>query len=531
MKHGMYIFDRTDKRSGVIYVYSCSSFWNKEKKRSENKQILLGIRDPETGEILPTRSGRKRSKPVSESAVPEYRQLYCGATHLLDEIGRITGVEKDLRQCFPESYKEILSLAYYMIMESESVVSRFHRWSRNHRHPCGHDLSSQRISELFAAITHDEVIRFCRMQAKRREDKEYWAVDTTSVSSYSNELHQVRRGHNKDGESMDQLNLAILYGQQSRLPFYYRRLAGNIPDSKVLKELTEALQSFECPRAKLILDRGFYSEANINSLFEHRIRFLVGLPKHLVLVKSFIEEVLPVRDAFDQYDPCHEVFSFVKRIKWQWKRKRPYKGDTLREERRAYLFLYYNVQTEADERLQYSRHLRQLQKELIDGPQDASHTDDYAKYFTVRETPKRGRRVTANQEAMDALRRTYGFFALLSNDIRDPSEALTIYRLRNVVESAFWDLKQRLDMNRTRVSSDASMDGKLFVQFIALIYLSFLKQKMTETELFSHYTMNGLLDELDDIVVYLTPGKQPVYGAVLKAQADLYKKLGVDGIK
>lgn len=90
MKHGTYTFDRTDKRSGVTYVYSCTSFWNKEKKRPENKQVLLGIRDPETGDVHPTRSSRKAAESTSGSAAPEYRQLYCGATHLLDEIGRIT---------------------------------------------------------------------------------------------------------------------------------------------------------------------------------------------------------------------------------------------------------------------------------------------------------------------------------------------------------------------------------------------------------------------------------------------------------
>lgn len=74
------------------------------------------------------------------------------------------------------------------------------------------------------------------------------------------------------------------------------------------------------------------------------------------------------------------------------------------------------------------------------------------------------------------------------------------------------------------------MDGKLFVQFIALIYLSFLKQKMAGAELFSRCTINGLPGELDDTAVYPMPGKRPVYGAVLKEQAELYNKLETEGI-
>lgn len=122
---------------------------------------------------------------------------------------------------------------------------------------------------------------------------------------------------------------------------------------------------------------------------------------------------------------------------------------------------------------------------------------------------------------MDALVRGYGFLALPSNEKMNSSEALAIYRLRNIVETAFWNLKQRLDMKRTLVSADASMDGKLFMQFVALIFLSYIKRRMTEAELLGKLTINELLDDLDDIVVYLPPGKRPVYGPILKLQTAL----------
>ena len=45
-------------------------------------------------------------------------------------------------------------------------------------------------------------------------------------------------------------------------------------------------------------------------------------------------------------------------------------------------------------------------------------------------------------------------------------------------EKAFGNLKERLNMRRTLVSSEQSLDGKLFVEFIALIYLSHIKKHM-----------------------------------------------------
>ncbi len=69
--------------------------------------------------------------------------------------------------------------------------------------------------------------------------------------------------------------------------------------------------------------------------------------------------------------------------------------------------------------------------------------------------------------------------------------------------------------------------GKLFVEFVALIYLSYIKKKMEEAGLFSRYTMHELLDELDVIECFTEPGKSPIQGEVLKKQEQIYRDLGV----
>jgi len=66
---------------------------------------------------------------------------------------------------------------------------------------------------------------FFKKQGKRRIDNEYWAFNTTSISSYSDMLNQVKKDRNKEHEP--QINLALLFGEESGLPFYYRKLPGN----------------------------------------------------------------------------------------------------------------------------------------------------------------------------------------------------------------------------------------------------------------------------------------------------------------
>lgn len=67
-------------------------------------------------------------------------------------------------------------------------------------------------------------------------------------------------------------------------------------------------------------------------------------------------------------------------------------------------------------------------------------------------------------------------------------------------------------MRRMSVSSEENFEGKLFIQFVALQMVSYIKKKMDENGLFSNYTIQSLLDELDTIEFYQQPGKTQMTG-------------------
>jgi transposase len=131
------------------------------------------------------------------------------------------------------------------------------------------------------------------------------------------------------------------------------------------------------------------------------------------------------------------------------------------------------------------------------------------------------------QEAIDAAEKDYGYFALLSNGVKDPWDALEIYRSKDLIEKAFGNLKERLNMRRTSVSSSQNLDGKLFVQFVALIYLSYVKKAMSDHNLFGTYTLQEFLDELDVIERFEHPGRKPFLGEITKKQKELYNYLEI----
>jgi transposase len=523
------IIFQKNKKTGVVYAYESNAFWDKEKQQSRAKRKCIGKVDPETGEIIPNRA-KSSSKTVKKGPVPttDAVRSFYGATYLFDAIGEKLGVVADLKKCFPEKWKQILSTAYYLILEDKNPLSRFPKWAATHKHPFGKPIPSQRSNELFASITESNQKEFFKLQGCRRAENEFWVYDTTSISSYSKCLKQVRYGVNKDHERLPQINLAMLFGEKSNLPFYYRKLPGNISDVKTIHNLLADMDFLNYDKVKLVMDRGFYSEANINDLCKNHLKFLLATKVSLRLVQDELNKIRESMRDWTNYNQKYDLFAAMVPIKWDYSQERPYKGDIIKSQKRMYLHLYFNSERALEAEKNLSSLLCTLQRELESGKLDPSHTKQYEKYFEIKNTPARGTKITAKQDVINEAKKNYGYFALLSNEVKDPIEALEIYRNKDLVEKAFGNLKERLSFNRLAVSSNLSLDGKLFVEFIALIFLSYIKKKMQDKNLFRTFTMQELFDELDIIECFEQPGKTLRIGEVTKKQAELYETLDVE---
>lgn len=111
----MAIVYQKDKRSGITYAYESISFWDKEKKQSRSKRTLLGRVIGEDKRISPTdgRGRKKKDEPISlKQGRPAHTQTarYFYGPYLFNQIGEQLGITKDLQQCFPEHYQQILSI-------------------------------------------------------------------------------------------------------------------------------------------------------------------------------------------------------------------------------------------------------------------------------------------------------------------------------------------------------------------------------------------------------------------------------------
>ena len=532
----MAIVTQTDKRTGITYAYETQYYWDKEKQQSRAKRVCVGKVDPVTNEIIPTRGRSKKKETPSNRPVLkrgsrsfcETKHLYYGATYLFDKLADELGLAADLKLCFPDSYKKLLSIAYYLILEDNNPLYRFEKWNHTHKHPYGADICSPRSSEFFSSITDEQINKFFRLQGKRRVEDEYWAYDSTSISSYSETLAQVQYGKNKEDDMLPQLNLLLVFGEESGLPFYYRKLAGNIPDSKTVKHLLQDLDILGFGKTKFVMDRGFYSEDNINGLYREHVKFLVGVKLSLKFIKKNLDVIYDDIRMFTNYDESIETYGYMVQTEWDYTQERPYKGDVIKDKRRIYIHYFYSIEKGAEDEQAFDKRIAGLCKELLEDKPVESHRKAYEQFFEVKTTPKCGRQVYYKEDAIKEARKYLGYFALITNETMDAFTALHLYRMKDVVEKAFGNIKERLNMRRLLVSSEKGLDGKIFTEFVALILISHLDHKMKESGLYNNYTMQSLLDKLDVLECFEDANHSLRIGEMLVKQAEIYEALGIE---
>jgi hypothetical protein len=348
-------------------------------------------------ELSQERSEKKRGPVPTESC----RRLFAGATYLLSAIGEKLGVERDLKACFPQQHKEILSLVYYLALEPDTPLYRFGRWAHTHKHPYGEDIPSQRSSDLLPLIKEGQKMEFLRRQAKRRGETEYLFYDSTSISSYSEQMKQVKYGKSKESDGLAQINLALLFGQKSSLPAYYRKLPGNITDVMTVDNLIAGADYLDIKKVMLVMDRGYYSEKNLNELMKNHYKFIIGAKISLKFIQAQLAGERADFDRRERYNAETGLFIKTQAMEWDYEEVKPRSGEVISEKRRVYVHIYYNDQHATDDKIRFNKRLDMMEDDIRGGKMSAEREKECRRYYDIKTTPVRGVSFIPKQDAID----------------------------------------------------------------------------------------------------------------------------------
>ncbi len=261
-------------------------------------------------------------------------------------------------------------------------------WMERNRAPHGGSMATQRISELLVRITPSLQQEFFRRWISANKQDNYYAMDITSVSSYSDFIEFVRWGYNRNGKALPQINLLMLTGEKSRMPVYYRIIPGSIRNVSTLRESIKNLELFKTGTMHFVMDKGFYSEKNIDALYDRHMKFLVGVPFTAAFAKNVVEEYRDIMRSHHNYCMVmdDELYAVTNPMTW--------------DGHRFYAHVYFDSYKAEPDSKKFDHLLLCCHDEPCSGMRVKEHEKYYENYFFIKETPVRGIKVSYNEDTI-----------------------------------------------------------------------------------------------------------------------------------
>lgn len=491
-----YRINHLNKKTGITYVYESTSYWDKVKKQPRTKQVCIGKLNKDSGEFIPSKRLNPAQAAASDPKVTASAQI-IGPNIILDTITKELGLDRLLQECSPKYHEQIKAMSYYLVHQGDAL-SHCESWCASHMPDIATTLTSQNISDILDTISVGTKQTFMSEWLLQNSQDDHLCYDITSISSYCDSNAYIRHGYNRDGDQLAQLNLAVVFGQNSALPLYFQEFPGSINDVKTLNNLLKTIKALSSKPLSYVMDKGFYSKSNIDNLLATNSKFIISVPLNNKWLQHAIDDVYTKAEDINYCQRMDQEVIFVHTRLYPW-------GD---KKRRCYLHLYYNAVTRANAVIKLHADLLRYKEELESDNTITSHQEAYDEFFIIKTTPKRGKIISYNSHAINQyIKRYAGFYAILTNSVKYPIEALQIYRDKDAVEKCFDDLKNHIDMKRLRMHTAKTVHGRLFVQFIALIYMSAVRKRLRETKLARQFTVRELLREMDTITKVTYSGK------------------------
>ena len=488
-----HVGERREKRpNGDIYVFERVTAYNEKTRKTYTvSQKLKGKIKQGTQEIIPTRP----KKTKGEGGVVDATRHHTGLTDILEWVGKASGIDDDVCASFSEGDAEkMLSIARYWIGSGGNTLPRLESWQVMHPLPYRQAITEDVYGKLFKDVGRNEdgVQRYFSARAERLGESPVLAFDSTTISTYSENQSEARRGFNKDGDGLNTIKLLTLYSVKAREPMAFTKQPGNIPDVISIENTLTQLKCLNLEKPLIVTDNGYYSQKNMLEFALRNVKFLTLVDPNIVWVRETVDELratLAGMSSTCPFDPSICGATSLRMHQFRRLRQRSHNDKVAGEKetisRRLYLHIYYSPDNEAKKELSFRKDLLELKAQIEGGETEftKSAQKKIDKYLTCSKKGRGGQlKVGFNDEAIAEAKSYFGYFALVSNQKMDTFSALENYRLREKIEELFAVQKGSLDGARPRTWYPDNLRGRQFVQFISLGYHCFLTKKIKEVE-------------------------------------------------
>lgn len=490
-------------RKGHTYVEAYRNEWDPEKKRSRIAQRkYVGVLDTTTGRV------RLGKKYLSENPQYEGKILYYEDKQLVERtpeevqeeldkrvpsplndvvsygasaacwlVAQQSGMLEDLKKTFgAEVGADLLRLAVYQYLDGGSMDC-FEQWASQHWLPKARTFSGQRISEMLSKITHQDITSYLKLRNHRcvehfnkvktqaEELKKpgprfrYLALDSTALSTYSVTISSAAYGYAKQNPELRQVNFTLGVDYLNGDVCYAYESEGSITDKSVYPHLMMDLHhnGYNLQDTVIVTDRGYQSICNIQRLLDIEINYVCGVP--------LTEE--RVKQLFERYKSSLSNPAFLngrlkvaaRTSKELWEKA----TDSGPLHLSTSLHLYKYPELAAQQAISLHQKIEEVLEKKNSG--EKLHSADWSRVRNYIVENNKNVWVK-NIKGLEEFLTRAGCFAIRTNCIEDPFECLAVYKQRQIVETAFRQMKVLNGNNRLRCT-ERTYVGKLLLFVIA----------------------------------------------------------------
>ncbi len=491
---------RQRQKNGDIYVIERKCRYDSEKKYNVVlSSRIVGKIPLGQDQVVPTRPKRSNGEKVLISDHPLIaRRMKVGMMDIIDHIGKVSGIDDAIyANTDIGTAQKILSLARYLLGTNGQTLPGITTWQYSHSIPYEEGISEDVYHDLFCDVGRDETLmqNFFASRLGNTEDKAVLAYDSTTISTYSQQLPEARYGFNKAHDGKETVKLLSLYSIEKRQPVAFTKQPGNLPDVISIENALKQLQALGIGNAEIITDNGYYSDKNLAELLHAHFDFITLVKTNLTWVKPELNARLDQFRSTSSACPFDTnthgltvmmMHEFSRTRRYGSQKKNLKEGDEETFRRRIYLHLFFNPMRRVEQDTAFDNDLFELKGYVEDGKGEEDLSESawkkVQKFLHVRHYGSK-LTVTFNEKAIAEEKKYHGYFALVSNGEKDPFECLRKYRKRGTIEFFFESGKQRADGSRTRVWTSDALMGRMFVQFVALCYYEYLSEQIREMKL------------------------------------------------
>ena len=490
-------------RKGHTYVEAYRNEWDPEKKRSRIAQRkYVGVLDTTTGRV------RLGKKYLSENPQYEGKILYYEDKQLVERtpeevqeeldkrvpsplndvvsygasaacwlVAQQSGMLEDLKKTFgAEVGADLLRLAVYQYLDGGSMDC-FEQWASQHWLPKARTFSGQRISEMLSKITHQDITSYLKLRNHRcvehfnkvktqaEELKKpgprfrYLALDSTALSTYSVTISSAAYGYAKQNPELRQVNFTLGVDYLNGDVCYAYESEGSITDKSVYPHLMMDLHhnGYNLQDTVIVTDQGYQSICNIQRLLDIEINYVCGVP--------LTEE--SVKQLFERYKSSLSNPAFLngrlkvaaRTSKEIWEKA----TDSGPLHLSTSLHLYKYPELAAQQAISLHQKIEEVLEKKNSG--EKLHSADWSRVRNYIVENNKNVWVK-NIKGLEEFLTRAGCFAIRTNCIEDPFECLAVYKQRQIVETAFRQMKVLNGNNRLRCT-ERTYVGKLLLFVIA----------------------------------------------------------------